>query len=95
MLRLMDVGNTPPQQTEQPLFPEPGGEWEVKPLKPQRPSRTIKEIESRLTALQVAMSMDLDLAKREILQAVRNMQASLEAIAREMERKITDSRPEK
>ncbi len=63
----------------------------IEPLKPRRPSRTVRKVESLLAAFQVGISTDVNQAKREILQHVRGLQAAVEAIARELARRLPDS----
>lgn len=79
----MDANNTPATNGGQ-AAPEHGGGYSVEPLKPKRPSRTVKEVEALLAALQVAISTDLNSAKQEILERIGAVETSVELIAREL-----------
>lgn len=66
------------------MQPQNGGGYTVEPLKPKRPSRTVKEVEALLAALQVAISTDMNSAKKEILDRIGAVETSVELIAREL-----------
>ncbi|MHB8523497.1 MAG: hypothetical protein ACYDH9_22440 [Limisphaerales bacterium] len=83
----MDAGDTPKLNDGQ-LFPERGRGLTVEPVKPKRPPRTVKEIEALVVGLQVALVTELNATKEEILHAIREGQAAVEAIAREMVRSL-------
>lgn len=66
---------------------EASGERGTERISSKRPSRTVREIKSALAALQVMLSTELDLAKREILNKVLGLEKSVDALARELERR--------
>lgn len=67
--------------------PENDDDWAVEPLKPKRASRTVRETERLLAALQLAISTDLDVVRREILRRLGAIEISVEVIARELGRR--------
>ncbi len=87
----MDTGNLFSPGDTKPS-PGEGGEVTIEPLKPKRPSRTVREVESLLAAFQVGISTDMNQTKEEILQHVRDLQSAVEAIARELARRLSDPR---
>ncbi|MHB8523059.1 MAG: hypothetical protein ACYDH9_20200 [Limisphaerales bacterium] len=82
----MDTGNT----SSQNIPAEDGEQLAVEPLKPKRTPRTVMEMERLLAALQVAMGMDLNSAKQEILHRLRAVESSVELMAQDMARKEDD-----
>ncbi len=74
-------------KNERPVPLKATGDLVIEPLRPKRVSGTLRETERLLAALQVAVSTDLDLAKREILERIAAVETSVEAIAREMARR--------
>lgn len=81
--------NTQPQMGGDRLFPESGDQLTVEPLRP-KPSRRAKELERLFEGLRYALATDLDLAKQEVLQKIREVSTSVDLIAQELAQEQRD-----